>query len=262
MSTLNNLAITTTNRLMTTAIGRAFDTLQSLIANGGRDNNCKFYFNNGAGGSILQVVAKSVVGGAVSDIKDVAVNHFNSWLNGKDEPKQQGMTWVKAGVEKKEAEEKLYGKMLVNEGKATVYALDDWGCICPDKWLGEPRAPGTLPPAECCHNRPQAAVHSRRHWLALPSLGQTSTENSECRWRRAHCGWPFPHRVHATGSSLPFPPISPQCRGAVRGECCSASWASCGARFPLHRGLGRPPQCWSAECWNSTSPGCGCWCHS
>lgn len=135
MSTLNNLAITTTNRLMTTAIGRAFDTLQSIIANGGRDTNCKFYHNNGAGGSILQVVAKSVVGGAVSDIKDVAVNHFNSWLNGKDEPKQHGMAWVEAGVTKKEAEEKLYGKMLVNVGKAseaTIYALDDWGCICPD----------------------------------------------------------------------------------------------------------------------------------
>lgn len=132
MSTLNNLAITTTNRLMTTAIGRAFDTLQSLIANGGRDTNCKFYYNNGAGGSILQVVAKSVVGGAVSDIKDVAVNHFNSWLHGKDEPKQQGTAWVEAGVKKKEAEEKLYGKMLVNDGKDTVYALDDWGCICPD----------------------------------------------------------------------------------------------------------------------------------
>lgn len=132
MSTLNNLAITTTNRLMTSAIGKAFDTLQSIIANGGRDSNCKFYHNNGAGGSILQVVAKSVVGGAVSDIKDVAVNHFNSWLNGKDEPKQLGLAWVEAGVKKKEAEEKTYGKMLVNGGKDTVYALDDWGCICPD----------------------------------------------------------------------------------------------------------------------------------
>lgn len=132
MGTLNNLAITTTNRLMTTAIGRAFDTLQSLIANDGRDSNCKFYYNNGAGGSILQVVTKSVVGGAVSDIKDVASNHFNSWLNGKNKPKQHGMVWVEAGVKKKEAEEKLYSKMLVNDGKATVYALDDWGCICPN----------------------------------------------------------------------------------------------------------------------------------
>lgn len=117
---------------MTSAIGKAFDTLQSIIANGGRDSNCKFYYNAGAGGSILQVVAKSVVSGAVSDLKDVATNHFNSWLNGKDEPKQHGAAWVEAGVKKKEAEEKIYGKMLVNDGSATVYALDDWGCICPD----------------------------------------------------------------------------------------------------------------------------------
>lgn len=135
MSTLNNLAITTTNRLMTSAIGKAFDTLQSIIANGGRDSNCKFYHNNGAGGAILQVVAKSVVGGAVSDIKDVAVNHFNSWLNGKDEPKQHGMAWVEAGVRKKKEEEKSYGMMWVNNDKDTVYALDDWGCICPDAMM-------------------------------------------------------------------------------------------------------------------------------
>lgn len=132
MSSLNNLAITTTNRLMTSTIGKAFDTLQSIIANGGRDSHCKFYHNNGAGGSILQVVAKSVVGGVVSDLKNEAVNQFNSWLNGKDEPKQHGTAWVEAGVKKKETEEKLYGKMLVNDGAETVYALDDWGCICTD----------------------------------------------------------------------------------------------------------------------------------
>lgn len=132
MSALNNLAITTTNRVMTSAIGKAFDTLQSIIANGGRDSNCKFYYNEGAGGSILQVVAKSVVSGAVSDIKDLAQNQFNSWLNGKKEPKQHGQAWVEAGVKKKEAEEQLYGRMLVNDGNATVYALDDWGCISTD----------------------------------------------------------------------------------------------------------------------------------
>lgn len=132
MSALNNLAITTTNRVMTSAIGKAFDTLQSIIANGGRDSNCKFYYNEGAGGSILQVVAKSVVSGAVSDIKDLAQNEFKSWLNGKDEPKQHGQVWVEAGVKKKEAEEQLYGRMFVNDGNATVYALDDWGCVSVD----------------------------------------------------------------------------------------------------------------------------------
>ena len=128
MSTLNNLAITTTNRVMTSAIGHAFDKLQSIIANDGRDSNCKFYYNEGAGGSILQVVAKSVVSGAVADLKDVAQNQFNSWLNGKKESKQHGQAWVEAGVEKQKKEEQLYGRMLVNDGNATVFALDDWGC--------------------------------------------------------------------------------------------------------------------------------------
>ena len=117
---------------MTSAIGKAFDALQSIIANGGRDNHCKFYHSVGAGGSIIHVITKSVTNGAVADITDVATNHFNSWLKGKKKPKQHGQAWVAAGVKKKESEEKLYGKMLVNDGKATVYALDDWGCICPD----------------------------------------------------------------------------------------------------------------------------------
>lgn len=34
MSSLNDFAITTTNRLMTTEIFRAFDTIESFIANG------------------------------------------------------------------------------------------------------------------------------------------------------------------------------------------------------------------------------------
>lgn len=78
-----------------------------------------------------KVVAKTVVKGAVSDIYEV-VNQFNSWRKSKDEPKQVGTAWVEAGVKKEEAEEKIYGKMSVKNGKNTVYALDDWGCVCPD----------------------------------------------------------------------------------------------------------------------------------
>lgn len=135
MSTLNNLAITTTNRLMTSAIGKTFDKLQSVIANGGRDSNCKFYYNDGAGGSILQVVAKSVVGGAVADLKDVAVNAFNSLLNGKTKDDQKtGYTWVQNAQNNQKTEwgTQKYGQMKVNNEQDTVYALDDWGITCTD----------------------------------------------------------------------------------------------------------------------------------
>lgn len=126
MSSLNNLAITATNSAMTSAMGAMFNTLQSKIANGGRDRNCKFYYNDGAGGSILQVAVKGAVGGVVSELKDEAVNAFNSLLNGKRTKSNIGSAWTESELKKQEEEAKEYGMMQVDGG--TIYALDDWGC--------------------------------------------------------------------------------------------------------------------------------------
>lgn len=130
MSSLNNLAITATNSAMTSAMGAMFNTLQSKIANGGRDRNCKFYYNDGAGGSILQVAVKGAVGGAVSALKDEAVNAFNSLLNGKRTKSNIGSAWIESELKKQEEEAKEYGMMQVDGG--TIYALDDWGCKSPE----------------------------------------------------------------------------------------------------------------------------------
>lgn len=130
MGSLNNLAVTATNSAMISATGALFNKLQSLIANGGRDSNCKFYYNDGAGGSILQVVAKTVTGGAVSELKNMADNAFNSLLDGKRTKNTQGSAWVEAELKKQEVEAKEYGRMEVDGG--TVYALDDWGGIAPE----------------------------------------------------------------------------------------------------------------------------------
>ena len=136
MSTnLNNLTITTTGSAMASTTGAIFNTLQSMIANGGRDSNCKFYYKDGAGGSLLQVAVKGVVRGAVSELKNEAVNAFNSLLNRKRTKNNIGEEWVKSELEKQEIEAKEYGKFLVkNTGgiDQAVYALDDWGNICPD----------------------------------------------------------------------------------------------------------------------------------
>lgn len=126
MSTsLNNLAITTTGSAMASTMGALFNTLQSKIANGGRDSNCKFYYKDGAGGSLLQVAVKGVVRGAVSELKNEAVNAFNSLLNGKRTKDTTGAAWVNSELVKQEAEQKTYGMMHVDGG--TIYALDDWG---------------------------------------------------------------------------------------------------------------------------------------
>lgn len=132
LSYLNNLTITTVGGGVNSGIAAAMNTLQSTLANGGRDRNCKFYYNYGGGGSILQVAVKGVVGGAVSELRNDATNLFNSWLNGKKEPAKESGKWFVPEVARQQEDIKNYGKMSVNNGKDTVYALDDWGCVCPD----------------------------------------------------------------------------------------------------------------------------------
>lgn len=131
MSSLNNLAITATNSAMTSAMGAMFNTLQSKIANGGRDRNCKFYYNDGAGGSILQVAVKGAVGGVVSELKDEAVNAFNSLLDKKKDKKEIGEKWSKYHHNKNEEEINKYGQIDTEDGQV-ILALDDWGIKCPD----------------------------------------------------------------------------------------------------------------------------------
>lgn len=127
---LNNLAITSTGGAMASTMGALMNTLQSKIANGGRDSNCKFYYNDGAGGSLLQVAVKGVVRGAVSELKNEAVNAFNSLLNGKRTKDSVGAAWVESELKKQEIEAKEYGMMQVDGG--TIYALDDWGGKAPE----------------------------------------------------------------------------------------------------------------------------------
>lgn len=128
MGTLNNLEITIANRLLVSAMGHAIDWLQSSLANGGRDRNCKFYYNAGAGGSVLQVVARSVVGGAVPELKDAAANYFNSLFDKK--PQQRNSDWIDSEEARIKKEREKYGKFQFEEG--TVFALDDWGLKCSD----------------------------------------------------------------------------------------------------------------------------------
>ena len=130
---LNNLAITATNSAMTATMGRLYDTLQSKIANGGRDSNCKFYYSGpGAGGSILQVATKGIVGGAVSLLKDEAVNAFNSLFDKKNDVPKDGEEWFKKIIDENEKDRNKYGIFKVNNDTNTIYALDDWGNVCCD----------------------------------------------------------------------------------------------------------------------------------
>lgn len=109
------------------------DTLHSLSANGGRDRNCKFYYSAG-GGSVIKAIARSVVGGAVHELKHEAENWFDSVLFKKKKPSKQSSKWIDSENKHLKEEKKKYGRVIVdNQGlPAAVLALDDWGCICTD----------------------------------------------------------------------------------------------------------------------------------
>lgn len=130
LNLLNDLALTSVGNVLTSTTGSLLNTLQGKLANHNRDTNCKFYYNYQAGGSILKVVAKSVIGGVVPEVKDLLETGFNSLLNKKKAKEKSGAAWVASELEKQNEEQAKYGMMELDEG--TIYALDDWGGICPD----------------------------------------------------------------------------------------------------------------------------------
>lgn len=137
MNTLTNLGITSTNRLLASSMGHAVDSLLNLRASGS-GGNCKFYYNAGAGGSVLRVLTKSIVGGVVSDIANVASNHFNKLFNKKNV--EHNSDWIKSENRKLNKETKQYGKIKVyklgtspaDTVESHVFAVDDWGHVCYD----------------------------------------------------------------------------------------------------------------------------------
>lgn len=132
MSDLSNLTLTAVaNNIANSTIGYLYDNLQNKLANNGRDRHCKFYYSNGVGGTLLQVMAKKITGGVMAALRDEAVNEFNSLTNKKNkEALTSGRAWVNSELKKQKTESTLYGQMKVGNG--VIYALDDWGFVCPD----------------------------------------------------------------------------------------------------------------------------------
>lgn len=129
----SNLAYTVTNGTINHTIGMALDTLYTLAANSHRYSQTRFYYNQAAGGSVLQVAVKGLVGGAVGALKDEVVNEFKSLLKGKDkELDKNGTEWTNNALAKQKYEEEKYGSFPVNDGGNVVLALDDWGNKCSD----------------------------------------------------------------------------------------------------------------------------------
>lgn len=133
-TTMNNLSWNVTNGFTAGAMGAAFDTIQSKLANNGRDQKVKFYWEYEKGGSILNVAARALVGGAVSGLTNMAMSEYKKLIGGKKLDKKR----VEAEMQKEalltaqsDAEQK-YGSIKVNDGNTSIQALDDWGNVCYD----------------------------------------------------------------------------------------------------------------------------------
>lgn len=74
-TTMNNLSWNVTNGFLAGAMGAAFDTIQSKLANNGRDQKVKYYWEYEKGGAIYSV--------AVSALSDVAMSEYKKLIGGK-----------------------------------------------------------------------------------------------------------------------------------------------------------------------------------
>lgn len=138
INSIGELGWEVANGAIASATGKILDTLQSKLANSGRDEKVKFYWDYSyGGGSITNVIAKTIVGGAVSTIANEALSQYKTLIGGKKTD-----TATKAALEAKkilekaqEEDEEKYGKIMVNASTETpvaIEAYDDWGDVCYD----------------------------------------------------------------------------------------------------------------------------------
>ncbi len=83
IESINNLGWKVTNNAIASVMGMALDTLQSKLANNGRDEKVKFYWDYDKGGSVWNILARTIVGGAVDAVSKEAMNQYKTLIGGK-----------------------------------------------------------------------------------------------------------------------------------------------------------------------------------
>lgn len=134
IESINNLGWKVTNNAIASAMGMALDTLQSKLANDGRDEKVKFYWDYDKGGSVWNVLARTIVGGAVDSVSKEAMNQYKTLIGGKktDITNVAIKQAIKLAKKAQTDDETKYGHFPVNNGASTIEAYDQWGTICTD----------------------------------------------------------------------------------------------------------------------------------
>ena len=169
-TTVNNLSWNVTNGFLASSLGAAFDTLQSKLANDGRDKEVKFYWDYNRGGSIFNVMARSLAGGAVSAIGNEAMAAYKQLIGGKKKNlKNAGAETLKERLqEAQEEDEDKYGKVNINNGKACILALDDWGNVCYDALML------SIPVAKQVKSRGNIGIYDAQGRISRPNASVLS----------------------------------------------------------------------------------------
>lgn len=123
-----------TNGFVASTVGAAFDTIQSRLANNGRDQKVKFYWDYSYGGAIYNVVARSLVGGALNELNNEAISAYKTLIGGKtaDTTHKAAEAYNKQLESAQKDDKAKYGFIRVNDGKNAIVAYDDWGDVCHD----------------------------------------------------------------------------------------------------------------------------------
>lgn len=129
-----NASITTASMIL----GQGHGWLQNKLG-GGRGGHVKFYYDYGGGGSITNVIARSIVHSIGSQLKDDAVGAYKKLIGGKkfDKADFTSQNILNFQYKKQKEEESKYGSMYGER------ALDEWGNPCYDAvMLGIPTGYG------------------------------------------------------------------------------------------------------------------------
>lgn len=140
-SLMENVSFNVTNGALNDTLSVQLNNLEHLLIHG-KHKGVRFYYNQTGGGNVISVMTKSLMGGAISELGELAKNTFKDLLWKDDNYAKNSNPWHEARkkARKKEQDEikrngsydSKYGAFPVNDSKNYVYAVDHHGYVCQD----------------------------------------------------------------------------------------------------------------------------------
>jgi len=133
LNSVGSMGFNVTSGTLKNATSTLLNDVESMLIHG-KHKGVRFYYTT-SGGGIFNVITKSVINGAVSELSSLAKNAFNSLLTKKvsNGMRSANPSWASKRIEAiKDERSKNYGQFPVNNGSAYVFATDCQGYRCRD----------------------------------------------------------------------------------------------------------------------------------